>query len=151
MYWKKDDNLSNRTVLSVQNIIKLLGFCLHYTYLSFQDRFYEQVEGTVMGSLVSPIIAKLYMEHFKGEALRSASHTLRFWYRSVDDTWVIQQQAHKELYLDHINSIDPNIKFTVEGNLESGTIPFLDTLVKPEVNNSLSIRVYCKPTHTDQY
>ena len=64
----------------------------------------------------------------------------------MDDTWAIQQQAHKELFLDHINSIDPSIKFTVEGNLENGAIPCLDTLVKPEVDNSLSIRVCCK-TH----
>ena len=75
---EKDDNLSNRTVLSVQNIIELLGFCLHNTYFSFQNKFYEQVEGTVMGSLVSPIVANLYMEHFEGEALRSASHPQGF-------------------------------------------------------------------------
>ena len=51
--------------------------------------------------------------------------------------------------LDFIKS--PSIKFTVEGNQENGAIPFLDTLVKPEADNSLSIRVYHKPTHTDQY
>ena len=73
------------------------------------------------------------------------------WYRFVDDTFVIQQQAHQQLFLDHINSIDPSIKFTVEGNQENGAIPFLDTLVKSEVDNSLSIKVYCKLTHTDQY
>ena len=77
--------------------------------------------------------------------------TPQVWYRSVDDTWVIQQQAHKQLFLDHINSKDPSIKFTVEGNQENGAIPFLDTLVKPEADNSLSIKVYHKPTHTDQY
>ena len=68
----------------------------------------------------------------------------------MDDTWVIQQQAHKQLFLDHINSIDPSIKFTVEGNQENRAIPFLDTLVKPEADNSLSISMYCTPTHTDQ-
>ena len=51
--------------------------------------------------------------------------------------------------MKHINNIDPAIKFTVEGNQERGVIPFLDTLVKPEVDNSLSISVYRKPTHTD--
>ena len=71
---EKDDNLSNRAVLSVQNIIELLGFCLHNTYFSFQNMFYEQVEGAAMGLLVSPILANLYMENFEGKALRSASH-----------------------------------------------------------------------------
>ena len=74
----------------------------------------------------------------------------RLWYRFVDDTWVIQQ-AHKELFLDHINSVDQAIKFTVNGNKEDGAIPFLNTLVKPKADISLSIKVYCKPTHTDQH
>ena len=81
-----------------------------------------------MESLVSPIVANLYMEHFEGEVLRSASYPPRYWYRFVDDMWVIQQQAHKQLFLDHINSIDPNIKFTVKGNQENGAILFLDNL-----------------------
>ena len=64
---------------------------------------------------------------------------------------VIQQQAHKELFLDHINSIGAAITFAVKGNWEDGYIPFLDTLVKPKAGNSLSIKVYHKPAHTDQY
>ena len=47
--------------------------------------------------------------------------------------------------------MDPAIKFTVEDNQENGIIPFLDSLVKPEADNSLSITMYRKPTHTDQY
>ena len=39
----------------------------------------------------------------------------------------------------------------MEGTQGNGTIPFLDTLVTPLADNSLSISVYCKPTHTDQY
>ena len=71
---EQDDTLWDRSVLSVQNIIELLGFCLHNTYFSFQNKFYEQVEGAAMGSLVSPIIANLYMEHFKRETINSASN-----------------------------------------------------------------------------
>ena len=46
--------LCDRTVLSVQNIIEVLGFWLHNTYFSFQNKCHEQVEGATMGSLVSP-------------------------------------------------------------------------------------------------
>ena len=66
---EKEDTLWDRSVLSVQNITELLGFCLHNTYFSFQNKCYEQVEGTAMGSLVSPIVANLYMEHFEREAV----------------------------------------------------------------------------------
>ena len=76
---------------------------------------------------------------------------LRHWFRFVDDTFVIQQESHKQLFLDHINNIDPAMQFTVEGNQENGTISFLDTLVKPDADNSLSIYVHRKNTHTEQY
>ena len=38
----------------------------------------------------------------------------------------------------------------MEDNKEDGSIPFLDTIVKPEVDGGQSITVYRKPTHTDQ-
>ena len=69
----------------------------------------------------------------------------------MDDTFVIHKEANKQGFLQHINSVDPAIRFTVEDNKEDGSIPFLDTIVKPEVDGSLSISVYRKPTHTDQY
>ena len=65
----------------------------------------------------------------------------------MDDTCVI----HKEEFLQHINSVDPAIQFTVETNKDDGAIPFLDTIVKLEADGTLSITVYRKPTHTDQY
>ena len=46
----KDNTLKERKVLAVNDIILLLEFCLKNTYFSFQDQFYEQVEGAAMGS-----------------------------------------------------------------------------------------------------
>ena len=69
----------------------------------------------------------------------------------MDDTFVIHKEVNEQDFLQHINSVDPAIKFTVEDNKEDGSIHFLDTIVKPEVDGGLSITVYRKPTHTDQY
>ena len=69
----------------------------------------------------------------------------------MDDTFFIHKEANKQGFLQHINSVDPAIKFTVEDNKEDGSIPFLDTIVKLEADGTLSITVYRKPTHTEQY
>ena len=73
------------------------------------------------------------------------------WHWYVDGTFVIQKEENKQNFLQHINSVDLAIQFTVENNKEDGAIPFLDTIVKPENDSKLSITVYRKPTHTDQY
>ena len=53
--------------------------------------------------------------------------------------------------MDHINSIDPNIRFTSEDPIDDGCISFLDILIIPEKDGKLNTTVYRKPTHTDLY
>ena len=96
---------------------RIIRVLLHNTYLSFQNQFYEHVEGAAMGFLVSPIVVNFYMEHFERKALSTAT-TPRLWMQYVDDTFVIQQEGYKQTFLEHINKVDPAIKFTVEGNKE---------------------------------
>ena len=99
---------------------------------------------------VSPIIANLYMENFEVRAITSASHPPSVWMRYVDDTFVVIEKDRAQQFTDHINSLDPHIKFTNDPEKE-GTLPFLDTLVKRQADGSVKVSVYRKPTHTDQY
>ena len=62
----------------------------------------------------------------------------------MDDTFVTQKEIHKQDFLQHINSVDPAIQFTVEDNKGDGAIPFLDTIVKPECTRN-------PPTLTSTY
>ena len=52
-------------------------------------------------------------------------------------------------FQEHLNSIDPHIKSTIELPGIDG-LPFLDTLTK-HTPNSIESTVYSKPTHTDRY
>ena len=105
-----------------------------------------------MGTPVIAIVANVYMEYFEQKALSTTTQPPthpNIWLRYVDDTWVVQREENKQNFLQHINSVDHAIKFTVEDNKEDGA--FLDTTVKPEADGKLSITVCRKSTHADQY
>ena len=69
----------------------------------------------------------------------------------MDDTFVIQEAKHSQQLLQHINTQDPCIQFTLEEPDKEGALPFWDTLVSSGPNNTLIISVYRKPPHTGQY
>ena len=53
-------------------------------------------------------------------------------------------------FLQHINSIFPNIQFTVEIETD-GSLPFLDVQITRNTNNTLQTITYQNPMHTNQY
>ena len=148
---EEDKELHQRTAMTVKQIPCPLEFCIKTTYFTFQGKMYEQVKGAAMGSPISPIVANLLMEDLETKALATAPSTPKIWKRFVDDTFTIIKKAHKDVFLDHINSIDSNIHFTYEDPKEDGSIPFLDMLIIPDEEGRLNTTVYRKPTHTDQY
>ena len=147
---EQDTELHNRTIISANNILELLEFCLCNTYFLFQHQFYEQTKQAAMGSPMSPIVANLYMVSFECRALTSAVNPSRLWKRYVDDMFLILKQSQKEEFLQHSNSVDPSINFTTEDTRQDGSMPFLDTLVTPQ-DGTLTTSVYRKPTHTYLY
>ena len=104
-----------------------------------------------MGSPISPIVANLYIEDFEMRALNTAPQPPLMWKRYVDDICVTIKAAQQQGFLDHINSIDKNIQFTAEESRPDGSIPFLDILLTPGVDGSITTSVFRKPTHTDLY
>ena len=95
-------------MLPVKAIILLLEFCLKNAYFSFQGQYYEQVEGVAMGSLLSPIIAYLYMEYFEQKALKTVTHPSQKYGSGM--CCIVQREENKQSFLQHINDVDPAIK-----------------------------------------
>ena len=98
-----------------------------------------------MGSPVSPVLANLYLDFFEDRASSTAVNPPRWWKRFVDDTFVILKQEKKEEFLQHINSVDPAIQFTTDEQKQDGSMPFMDTLVIPQADRTLTTMVYRKP------
>ena len=53
--------------------------------------------------------------------------------------------------MKHINLADPSICFTVGETGSDGSMPFLSTLVTPEIDGTFTTGVYRKPTYTYLY
>ena len=104
-----------------------------------------------MGSPISPIVANLFMEDLEVQAIMASPSPPVLWKRYVDDTFIIIHKQDKDSFLEHLNNIHPNIKFTSEETRPDGAIPFLDILIAPKDDGSLQTSVYRKPTHTDLY
>jgi hypothetical protein len=69
-----------------------------------------------MGSPLSPVTANFVMKHFEEIGLEDVTHKPLCWFRYVDDTFVIWPHGPGKLndFLDHLNSVHDNIKFTME-------------------------------------
>ncbi len=105
-----------------------------------------------MGSPVSLIISNLYrgrFEHIASSTYRGIAPSN--WFRYVDDAWVVIKQNELDCFFDYINQVDPHIKFTQEGLKENKLAFFLECLVSVEEDCTLTVSVYRKATHTDQY
>ena len=90
------------------------------------------------------------MEEFEEQAITNATCKPKIWKRYVDDNFTVLDRDHVMDFLQHLNSQQPSIRFTMEIKKDN-TIPFLDTTVTRETDGLLTTTFYRKPTHTDQY
>ena len=94
------------------------------------------------------------MEDLEKQAIATAPEVCRLslWKRYVDDILEKIKIGHTQQLTEHLNQIDTtgNIKFTHEEE-QQGTIAFLDMKIHHDEDGSVKIKIYRKPTHTDQY
>ena len=137
-----------RTNMSIKHIITLLEFCLKIHTSSSKVSIMNR---SMVLPWIPPSAPSLPTSLWKSLRSRPLAlpHTLQLWLRYVDDTFVIQEAEHSQ-QLQWNNTQDLHTIF------HGGTGPrWITTIPRqlgfPGPNNTLTITVYRKPTHTDQY
>ncbi|VDQ01230.1 unnamed protein product [Trichobilharzia regenti] len=64
-----EDELNGRCPLNPDEIVKTLELCLRSTLFTFRGVVYRQEEGIALGSLVSPLVANIFMHSLETNAI----------------------------------------------------------------------------------
>ena len=148
-YVHSDDQFARKTAIPQDKFLDLVNLVLTTTWYTFNSQFYQQIDGVVMGGPASSTTAEIYMQAHESTAISTALHPPKVWERFVDDIYSIVKRTHLEKFSHHIINLHQNIKFTMEEE-SNEELEFLDTLLKRN-NGEISVLIYRKPTHTDQY
>ena len=112
-------------------LINLLKLCVKNVQFLFNKQYYPQIDGVAMGSPLGPILANIFVGYIERQALDAQISGVRIYRRYVDDTFVVGDTKESIVNLaNKLNSVNENIKFTVEHEDSEGTLPFLDVLIK---------------------
>ena len=103
-----------------------------------------------MGSPISTVVAELTMQKIEHQLLSQTHCTVHIWKRYVDDCIAILPNNQVTLFSNYINSIDGNIQFTCEEEVNQ-QLPYLDLLLHRQQNGSIKFSVFRKETHTGKY
>lgn len=142
-------DIQPHTEITLDRFLQLVNFVFNTTYFTYNDRYYQQIFGTPMGSVVSPIAAQYVMDDFLSGCLSKLPFTMPFIRKYVDDIICGIPEGTAQSTLEVFNSLHERIQFTIEEE-NNFAVPFLDTLVIRE-DNVIKTDWYIKPTASGRY
>ena len=136
--------------MKAESIVSLLKICVENTYFMCLDRIFIQINGLAIGANTSGFAADIFMYNLEKKALGTFISPPNIWLRYVDDTFARLKIEHVETFMNHLNTQHTRIQFTSEALIEN-KLAFLDVEVNVTEDRRIKLKVYKKPTHTDQY
>ena len=136
-------------------LTELIDIVLKNNVFEFNNNYYLQIQGTAMGTKMTPAYANLFMGKLEEKLKEFGKQHIMLCKRFIDDIFVIWTGSTSEftIYMTNINQIHPTIKFTYESS--ETELTFLDvTLYKGERfsrNQLLDVRTHIKPTNKQLY
>ena len=133
------------------NIVDLLRFVLHNTYISYNGRYFIQESGVGTGNHSSGAYSEILVDWTYQQAMMVAPNEPVGLTCYVDDAWMLWYGSLTEFqgFKDALNAIWPTVKFEEEME-ENGMINFLDlTITRNE--EGIKYTFYQKITNSGRY
>lgn len=137
--------LSAYTNLNFKMFSLLIEFLFNTSYFTFDNVFYQQLDGTAMGNPASPVLSNLVMNDLINFCLNKLPFKVDFLKVYVDDTILAVPKTEVSEVMKVFNSYHHKLKFTCELE-QNNSLAFLDTLVIRELSGKLKTNWYSKPS-----
>lgn len=106
-----------------------LDLILKNNFFVYNKCYHLQLDGTPMGSCLTPSAADLVMDILLDDVVTKISFELPFLKKDVDDLITTVPIDKVNEVLTAFNSYNPRLQFTVETEVD-GKLPFLDMMVQ---------------------
>ena len=101
-----------------------------------------------MGSPLTVTLAEIRVTDIEQRAIANSTRKPKYYYHFVDDgLGHFIDRNHAEEFLEHLNSLAPDLDYTIEHPSPDGSIPFLNVLIHSDTSTSIDR----KPTNTNLY
>ena len=141
------------------SVLQLLELVLTKSFFAFNGSFYALKEGTVTGTTVAPTYANLVMAYLEIKLYNLVrkkygdyiyEYVIKNWKRFLDDGFIVWRKSFGEVsgFINILNSLDENIKFTYESSEQS--VSFLNLFIYKD-EGKIKTDVFYKDTDSHDY
>ena len=128
-------------------ILRLMLLVLGSNIFEFDSELWLQKDGTAMGTRAAPTFANIFMDKWEERSQSGwTGSQIEFWRRFIDDIFFIWLGTEADLkeFVKFVNSLLPSIKVTVEYNIQSRSVNYLDVTVFIDNDGYLRTDLYKK-------
>jgi len=155
MLSKDFDNIRNRTPFKLGHIKSLMTLCLNNSYFMWNNEIRQLIDSGPIGLSLMVVVAEGFIQDIEKRAFAIAKLpsnsacpiTNRRYVDDSHDRFSTKRKCDK--FLDIINSIEPNIKFTVEYENDKKELNFLDTTIINTGERKYEFKIHRKAAITN--
>ena len=139
-------------------IIDSLTIILENNNFSFNNKYYNQIKGTAMGTKVAPTYACLVLGYLESNLYQKlenkdkslAADVFKQWKRYIDDCFIFWERSFEDLqtFANILNSLHKDITFKM--TVSEYELPFLDILIIKR-DQTIVTDIFYKITDSKQY
>ena len=138
--------------LNKKEMFKMLSLILKESIISFNNKYYSQIDGIAVGSPLRPTLANIFLCCHESNWLKYYPKDFQpvYYKRYVDDIFVLfNKPEHGQFFLEYINKKHKNMRFLIETETNR-SLSFLDVKIFRE-NDKFVTSVFKKGTFNSVY